>query len=215
VNDRVTAQTNEQEPEMLDTLDCPTRTDLLDGVAEDTAMSARTPFSEEQARDFLKRYPHQRPTVRRLALEWGWSKSRVSRFLQNDGTTMGHERDNATVPQEPTTEDRRRLLTNGLADFDKHFPEPTREELVEKILAIGAVAAPKDDDGPTDDDLAVPTQCPIWIYRGAADEVVIKSDETAFMQDDVHIYVRAENARAVAKRIVEVADTILRDREAA
>ena len=82
---------------------------MLDQITTETTTTAAPPpqFTEQQARDYLgtiDRTTGNRPSVRELAVAWGWSKSTVGRFLSQIeiATTSGQQRDSAPCPTAPT-----------------------------------------------------------------------------------------------------------------
>jgi hypothetical protein len=107
---------------------------MLDQLSTATATTtAPAPFSERQARDYLQTVAGKRPSVRELAVAWGWSKSTVARFVsQLDRPAVGQH-------DCPSPQQLRSLLINGAEDFDRKHPAETAEGLVDRVIAEGKV----------------------------------------------------------------------------
>lgn len=166
--------------------------DLLEHTTEPIITSA-TPatYTEEQASDYLAEFvAGQRPSVRTIAKRWGWSKSRVDRFLRDsDGTAAGHGH--------RTPEELRTLLVNGAKTWDAKQPtaEHAADELINKrschrtpapplsrsaksLIATAANPKGSDDFEWTADnpDLVAPHQDAIAVYMNGYGQIVIRAE---------------------------------------
>lgn len=152
----------------------------LDPLASSPAIADGqvTPFTEEQARQYLDATSADgRPlsSVRKLAEEWGWHRSRVERFLarrkaencQLAETPPG----TAETPVETVAALVAKYTTTPKPDPDADFWERAREE--------GEIVAEMQDE--------------VAIYRNVSDQIVIRRAANWEGRDDVVIVISPSN----------------------
>ncbi|WP_456748992.1 hypothetical protein [Bradyrhizobium sp. USDA 4470] len=162
--------------------------------------AAPTEIGETQAREYLDKIEGERPSIRALATEWGWHRSRVERFLKKiDGADEGT----------PTATERRTMLVAGLEDFDRRFPPETAEKVVDNAVASGKVslAPPQEDDGvdfswSDSSSIVIREQLETAAFINMAGELVIK--QRRWLDDDQTLFIAKHCIAEFIDKLTEV-----------
>ena len=151
-----------------------------------------SPLSETEAATYLATTA-ELPSIRALAAQWGWHRSKVERFLKRPECARV-----SPLKTETATE--------------------TLTETVENTTVVPIAERPPPeqvDETPDDADLVIAEQMQTWVYPNKGGNITIRQDGFARRSDDQIVVVPPEHVEALASRLKQVAEEIFRDRRAA